>query len=86
MSDAPSRRVFLKTTGGTAAAAVFGQTAMAHAAEVAELSGAETTQADRFEIAGAVPITLRINGQPHALRIDPRSTLLDCVRETVALT
>ena len=37
-------------------------------------------------IEGAVPITLRINGKDHQLRIDPRTTLLDCIRETVALT
>ena len=36
---------------------------------------------------GAVPITLRINGrEDHKLNIDPRTTLLDCIRETVALT
>ncbi len=34
----------------------------------------------------AVPITLRINGKEHTLRIDPRTTLLDCIRETVELT
>ena len=34
----------------------------------------------------AVPITLRISGREHSLRIDPRATLLDCVRETVELT
>ena len=33
-----------------------------------------------------VPITLRVNGQEHRLRIDPRTTLLDCLRETIALT
>ena len=37
-------------------------------------------------IEGAVPITLRINGKDHQLRVDPRTTLLDCIRETVALT
>jgi xanthine dehydrogenase YagT iron-sulfur-binding subunit len=35
---------------------------------------------------GAVPVTLRINGREHRLRLDPRTTLLDCLRETVALT
>ena len=35
---------------------------------------------------GAVPLTLRINGSEHRLRLDPRTTLLDCLRETVALT
>ena len=29
---------------------------------------------------------LRINGKDHDLRIDPRTTLLDCIRETVAFT
>ncbi len=82
----PTRRSFLKATSGSAAVAVLGQTVMAHAVEVAELSGAAVEPADRFEIAGAVPITLRINGEAHALRIDPRTTLLDCLRETVALT
>src|SRR5437868_3672601 len=37
-------------------------------------------------IEGAVAITLRINGKDQQLRIDPRTTLLDCIRETVALT
>ena len=32
------------------------------------------------------PLTLRINGTEHRLRLDPRTTLLDCLRETVALT
>jgi xanthine dehydrogenase YagT iron-sulfur-binding subunit len=37
-------------------------------------------------VEGAVPITLRINGKDRHLNVDPRTTLLDCVRETVALT
>jgi xanthine dehydrogenase YagT iron-sulfur-binding subunit len=37
-------------------------------------------------VEGAVPITLRINGKDRDLRVDPRTTLLDCIRETVALT
>ena len=42
--------------------------------------------ADRPSVEGAVPITLRINGKDHQLRIDPRATLLDCIREVVAFT
>jgi len=34
----------------------------------------------------ATSITLRINKELHRLRLDPRTTLLDCLRETVALT
>jgi xanthine dehydrogenase YagT iron-sulfur-binding subunit len=36
--------------------------------------------------ASEVAVTLRINGKDRQLRIDPRTTLLDCIRETVALT
>ena len=35
---------------------------------------------------GVVTLTLRINGSEHRLRLDPRTTLLDCLRETVLLT
>jgi xanthine dehydrogenase YagT iron-sulfur-binding subunit len=47
---------------------------------------APPTPADAAISTGTVPITLRINGKDHQLRIDPRTTLLDCVRETIALT
>jgi xanthine dehydrogenase YagT iron-sulfur-binding subunit len=72
----PSRRDFIKTMGSTAAAAL----ASAHV----ELRADSPTDAPNIE--GAVPITLRINGKDRSLRIDPRATLLDCIRETVALT
>lgn len=35
---------------------------------------------------GAVSVTLSVNGRKHALRIDPRTTLLDCLREHLHLT
>src|SRR5687768_3537644 len=75
----PSRRDFLLTMGSTAAAAV-----VTGCASVRPDSSA--TMANAPNIQGAVPITLRINGKDHNLRIDPRTTLLDCIRETVALT
>jgi xanthine dehydrogenase YagT iron-sulfur-binding subunit len=34
----------------------------------------------------AVPVTLHVNGKKHDLRIDPRTTLLDCLREHLHLT
>jgi xanthine dehydrogenase YagT iron-sulfur-binding subunit len=80
-----SRSLYLTMVGSTARVA-FGQTAISHTAEVAELTNAATEQTARFEIEGAVPITLRINGSDYPLRIDPRTTLLDCIRETIALT
>jgi xanthine dehydrogenase YagT iron-sulfur-binding subunit len=91
MSDNPtsdavdrSRRQFLKTGGTTAAAGVISAYLPAHAtAAVGETVASEVSTP---VIEGAVPITLRINGKDHELKIDPRTTLLDCVRETVQLT
>ncbi|MDR3568468.1 MAG: hypothetical protein P4L43_10610 [Syntrophobacteraceae bacterium] len=34
----------------------------------------------------SVPVVLRINGKEHRLSIDTRTTLLDCLRETIHLT
>ncbi len=78
----PNRRTFLAATGGTAAAAILAQYGP-HPATAAEPSGPST---EGPMIEGAVPITLRINGEEHSLRVDPRTTLLDCLRETIALT
>ena len=84
-SEQPNRRQILLTAGSTVAAGVVAAYAPTRAASVA---GVETPAADVAVAAleDAVPITLRINGKDHSLRIDPRTTLLDCLRETVALT
>ena len=76
----PNRRQFLLTTGSTVAASVIA----AWAPPYADSSGEQRESAAGMQ--GAVPVTLRINGKDHRLRIDPRTTLLDCIRETVALT
>jgi xanthine dehydrogenase YagT iron-sulfur-binding subunit len=54
-----------------------------HAVEQSDLVA---TSANGTTIAGAVPINLRINGKDYHLRVDPRTTLLDCIRETAILT
>jgi xanthine dehydrogenase YagT iron-sulfur-binding subunit len=82
----PTRRTFLRTTGSTAAAAVIGGCAPAAGNSLPETSASSAENTDGPHIAGAVPITLRINGKDRQLRVDPRTTLLDCVRETVTLT
>jgi xanthine dehydrogenase YagT iron-sulfur-binding subunit len=82
----PTRRVFLRTTGETAAAAVIAGCSPAHADGTAGHSAPPLADAGGPAVEGAVPVTLRINGQDRQLRIDPRTTLLDCIRETVALT
>ena len=81
----PTRRAFLRTTGGTAAAVIAG-CAPAHRDSAAGKTAAPAEIAEGPNIEGAVPITLRINGKDRQLRVDPRTTLLDCIRETVALT
>ena len=74
-----SRRAFLATSGTAGIVAAFdahdvmGQNPPADAPET---SNRQST----------AKITLRVNGKEHRLRVDPRTTLLDCLRENVALT
>lgn len=78
----PTRRKFLLTSGsGVAASLVAG-----YVPALAKDTAGEMDAVEGPNIDGAVPIILRINGKEHSLRIDPRTTLLDCIRETVALT
>ena len=80
--DAPgfSRRSFL-TTAGTAGVV---------AALDARPLVAENPSKDHPEIddqsPGTVALPLRINGKEYRVRVDPRTTLLDCLRETLSLT
>ncbi len=82
----PTRRTFLLTTGSTAAATIIAACVPADANSAAGRSDSTAAGADGPNIEGAVPIILRINGKDYQLRVDPRTTLLDCLRETVALT
>ena len=79
-----SRRGFLSRAGAAGMAGVAASIPLvAAAAEAAPtLTGTEIVP----EIPGTVPISLRINGATHRIRIDPRATLLDTLRETVRLT
>src|SRR5215471_12984861 len=71
---------------GSAAASTVVSYAAAHANTAVAASGSVATLTSPSNVQTAVPITLRINGKDHQLRIDPRTTLLDCVRESVVLT
>ena len=77
----PTRRQFLSTSGTTAAASLIAAYVPLPASDEGTMS--ETSGP---AIEGVAPITLRINGKDRELRIDPRTTLLDCIRETVLLT
>ena len=35
--------------------------------------------------AGSIPVALKVNGRQHTLNLDPRTTLLDCLRENLNL-
>jgi xanthine dehydrogenase YagT iron-sulfur-binding subunit len=77
-----TRRHFLKQVAGTGAAISLGPALLGvSSAEAAE------TGATAPPVATAVTkFALKINGQDHALEIDPRTTLLDALREHLHLT
>ena len=85
--DAPrglTRRNFLTRAGAAGVAGVAASIPLVSA--VAESPLVATDTADAPAIPGTVPVSLRINGATHKLRVDPRATLLDTLRETVHLT
>lgn len=76
-----SRRSFLSHLGAAGIAATAPPLlANTSVAQAPALQDATTTPVE-----GTVPITLRINGQDHHLQLDPRTTLLDCLRENLNL-
>lgn len=79
-----SRRSFLSQIGAAGVAATaMPLVGVAHAEAVAVPAGA----ADEVEaIAGAIPVGLKVNGTMVNRRIDPRTTLLDFLRERADLT
>jgi xanthine dehydrogenase YagT iron-sulfur-binding subunit len=68
----PSRREFLI---GSAAAVIVAPI----------LAGAAET-AVKAEPENAIPVTLKVNGKARTLKLDPRTTLLDALREQLDLT
>ncbi|WP_454629796.1 2Fe-2S iron-sulfur cluster-binding protein [Bradyrhizobium cenepequi] len=74
----PSIEITRRTVIETSTTALL-LTALPHAAFAAPAT-------DELEQPSAVTVDLRINGQSHTLTIDPRVTLLDALREHLALT
>ena len=82
-----TRRGFLKGVGAAAATGgVAAIPAIALAAKADEEAAAQAPAGPAVLGPGPVPVTLNVNGKPHALRIEPRTTLLDAVRDGVGLT
>ena len=84
MADAPeikfSRRGFLKGASVTAATTVI-ESANALARETKD-----AVHAGRVSGPDALPVTLHINGQEHAVAIEPRDTLAQTLRDNIGLT
>jgi len=78
-----TRRQFLKKVAGTSAALAIGPTLL----NIPSLNAAEpiptSTKTPSDE---SVHVNLKINGKDYALDVDPRTTLLDALRERLHLT
>ena len=75
-----TRRRFISRLGmaGLVASAGPITTAPAQRAEKAQTAASESND--------AVPVSFRVNGKKQDLRIDPRTSLLDCLREHLHIT
>lgn len=83
-SGGVSRRSFLSQLGAAGVAAAAVRPAAAIVQDPAPTRTPDSLGAE--EIEGAVAIRLRVNGSEHRLNVDPRTTLLDALRETIQLT
>ena len=76
-----SRRSFISQVGAAGVIATAPPLLAAAAPEAAVPSASDGKGAP----ANTVAITLNVNGQDHHLQLDPRTTLLDCLRENLNL-
>src|SRR3954470_6413508 len=72
-----TRRHFLKQVAGTGAALSLGPTLLG----VSSAEAADTSAAPSPIATAVTKFALKINGQEHTLEVDPRTTLLDALRE-----
>jgi xanthine dehydrogenase YagT iron-sulfur-binding subunit len=80
--DGHNRREFLLRLGAAGMAATANS--LSGFARCAEPKTEQSS--GQSNLPGSILVTLRVNGQEHRIRIDPRTTLLDCLRETLHLT
>ena len=76
-----SRRSFLSHLGA-AGLAVSASPVLAATSSSAPIAEQET---EAPAPAGTTPVTLKVNGKSYTLPLDPRTTLLDCLRENLNL-
>jgi xanthine dehydrogenase YagT iron-sulfur-binding subunit len=86
--EAASRAEFGKSTRRTFISRLGMAGLLATTARVTTAFGQSSVkeQSASAESKDAIPVTLTINGKRHDLRIDPRTTLLDCLHEHLHLT
>jgi xanthine dehydrogenase YagT iron-sulfur-binding subunit len=75
-----TRRKFLKQIAGTSAAITLGPKLMGISSATAAQPGAARAEQHLLDV------NLKINGKDYALKLDPRVTLLDALREHLHLT
>ena len=75
-----TRRTFLSRLG--MASLLASVTPIARAFE----EHSEKAEVTSTDLKDAIPVSLRVNGKKYDLRIDPRTSLLDCLREHLHLT
>ena len=75
-----SRRSFLSQLGVASLAATAPPLLASTTAPATPI--VEPTATDH-QLEGTVPLSLRVNGKEHHLNVDPRTTLLDCLRENL---
>jgi xanthine dehydrogenase YagT iron-sulfur-binding subunit len=85
--DGEARRRFLKQAliagGGIAAANLL----LSYRIKVmAQTEASASPASSQTEMAGTVPVTLRVNGKSYPLKLEPQVTLLDALRERIGLT
>ena len=76
------RRNFLQIVGMTGAASGLGLPVAAHAAAIAAVAHS----AAPAEVDGLVSVRFKVNGKAQTLKVDPRTTLLDALRDHLQLT
>jgi xanthine dehydrogenase YagT iron-sulfur-binding subunit len=72
-----SRRSFLAQLGAASVAAT--------ASPLAHAAAAQTELAEQDAVPGAVPVMLNVNGREYHVRLEPRVTLLDALRDHLQL-
>jgi xanthine dehydrogenase YagT iron-sulfur-binding subunit len=79
-----SRRTFLSHLGLAGVAGIAATAGPVISSAQATAPPAVETEAE--STAGALPLDLLVNGKHLQVKVDPRTTLLDCLRETIYLT